>query len=108
MAKKEGRNKNRNDEANMPDGILLNATADTLVLAANPERMSLHFHNGDSVKGCWVKFQATGLDADKKGLFLDATGNLGSNWDMVPDNVYTGEICAIADSGSPMLYVVEY
>jgi hypothetical protein len=103
-----GRNRNTNDSSSMSDGIPLDATTTATVAAANPNRIALHVHNGDSVKGCWVKLQAANVDDDKKGVFLDVKGSFGSSWDMTLDNIYTGEVSAIADSGSAMLYVTEY
>ena len=58
----------------------------------------------------WIKLQPTGTDNDKKGIILSKrTDGIGDNsWESGDDNIYTGEICAIADSDSPKVYVTEY
>ena len=108
MAVTIGRNRNRNDEASVNDGITLNSTTSTVIAAANPDRIAFHVNNNFSDKACWVKLQPAATDNDKKGIFLNEKEKGRTDWSMTPDNVYTGEISAIADSGSPVVYITEY
>ena len=108
MAFKLGRNRNKNDTATVSAGITLNSTTSTVILAANPNRMSFDVNNNFSNQAAWVKMQAASTDNDKKGIFLNKKNAGISSWSMSPDNIYTGEISAIADSGSPTVYVTEY
>lgn len=103
-----GRNKNTNNIAVVSAGISLNSATSTVILAANPNRMSFDVNNNFSNQAAWIKLQAATTDNDKKGIFLNKKNAGVSSWQMVPDNIYTGEISAIADSGSPTIYVTEY
>lgn len=105
-----GRNRNSNDVADVKVGVELNSTTTTIIAAANPDRISFMVDNNSNIKEAWIKLQPASTDDDKKGIFLarrvDASGE--TKWRMDPDNIYTGEISAIADSGSPLVYVTEY
>lgn len=105
---KIGRNTNTNSTANVLAGIVLNATTSTTVLAANPNRIAFHINNDDATAGCWIKLQAASVDNDKKGIFLGKKAEPDGRWDMSPDNIYTGEVSAIAVSGTPSVYITEY
>ena len=110
MPLNKGRNTNTNDVATIPAGIVLNATTTVIIAAANPDRISFFVDNNSSVKQVWVKLQPASTDNDKKGIFLSARNDLGGStqWSMDTDNIYTGEISAIADSGNPIVYITEY
>jgi len=103
-----GRNTNRNDTASVPAGIILNATTSTVIAAANADRMFFHVDNNFSDKAVWIKLQAASVDNDDKGIFLNEKEKGVTKWEMPPDNIYTGEISAIADDGNPTVYVTEY
>ena len=103
-----GRNTNVSDTATVASGIVLNATTSTIIAAANPKRIFLHVDNNFSDKAVWIKLQAASVDDDDKGIFLNEKEKGITHWTMPPDNIYTGEISAIADDGSPTVYVTEY
>ena len=103
-----GRNININDTATVADGITLNATTSTVIAVANADRIFFHVDNNFSDKAVWIKLQAAGVDNDDKGIFLNEKEKGATKWEMPPDNIYTGEISAIADDGNPTIYVTEY
>lgn len=103
MTKKIGRNINTNDTATLSSAISLNATTSTIVISANARRIGLTISN-ESSKQIWLKFQTAATDDDKKGIVLFAR----SIYEMIPDNIYTGEISAIAESGTPEIFITEY
>ena len=103
-----GRNANVNDTATVADGITLNATTSTVIAAANADRIFFHVDNNFSDKAVWIKLQAASVDNDDKGIFLNEKEKGVTHWEMPPDNIYTGEISAIADDGNPTVYVTEY
>ncbi len=108
MVQKIGRNKNTNDEATVLAEVELNSSTDTVLLPANPNRIALHVNNNSSTRGVWIKLQPAGQDNDKKGIYLAERNRNPVPYNMTPDNIYTGEVCAIADSGSPSVYITEY
>lgn len=103
-----GRNRNTNEAANVNAGIVVNAVTSTKILDANPNRVALHINNNAGIRPCWIKLQDTDTDDIKKGIFLAASNKGISQWDMSPDNIYTGEICAMSDSGTEIIYATEY
>ena len=104
-----GGNRNVNDTASIPAGITLNATTSVKIADANEDRMFFRVDNDSNMNDVWVKLQAASVDDDQKGIFLQdfPTGTVTA-WEMPPDNIYTGEISAIADSGNPEVFVTEY
>ncbi len=105
-----GRNRNSNDSADVNSGVTLNSSTSVVIAAANPDRISFIVDNNSAQKESWIKLQPAATDDDKKGIFLARRSNASGNtsWSMDTDNIYTGEISAIADSGSPIVYVTEY
>ena len=97
------RNSNTNDESTLSGAIALNTSTSTTVVSANTDRINVTISN-PSQNLVWIKFQASGVDNDKKGITLFGR----SVFEMTPDNLYTGEISAIADTGTPDIYVTEY
>ena len=106
MGLTRGRNSNTNDVATITT-IVLNDSTSTTVAPPNVNRTFIHITNADAVKAAWVKLQPASVDNDKKGVFLAARGS-GPGLTMTPDNIYTGEISAIADQGSDTVYITEY
>ena len=104
-----GRNVNTNDEASVPAGFVLDAVTSVKIADANPNRVFFRVDNNFNNVGVWVKLQAASVDDDMKGIALQPLNIRGrTSWEMSPDNIYTGEICAIADSGTPTVFVTEY
>ncbi len=114
MAHKRESTRNTNDVATVSSGISLNSTTSTTVAVANFDRTYFTINIDGSSSTClFVKLQAASVDNDKKGIVLvrdlDEDGSyFRLFWEMPPDNIYTGEICAIATSGTPVVYVTEY
>ena len=106
-----GRNRNTNDTDAISDAITLNSLVSVKIAGANPNRTFIRIDSALSVRACWIKLQAASVDNDKKGILLNSQ-NPNSNqqiaWEMAFDNIYTGEICAIAESGAPSVHVTEY
>jgi len=104
MAKTIGKNMNVTDSATMSNSIALNTSTDVKIADVNADRIFFCVNNNGNNNGCWIKLQAQGVDSDHKGIYIGPKGN----FIMPADNIYTGEICAIADVGSPDVYVTEY
>lgn len=104
------RARNHNSVASISSAIILNGTTSTKIANANSERMYFYVTNNSSVNGVWIKLQAASGDNDKKGIYLAPAPAVGqcSFWEMPVDNIYTGEISAIAVADSPDVYVTEY
>lgn len=102
------RTKNTNDVANISGAILLDALTSVKIADANPDRIFFCVNNDDGVQAVFIKLQAASIDNIAKGIFL--TRKTGSHiaWQMPSDNIYTGEISAIAVAGTPSVFVTEY
>ena len=98
-----GRNINTHDTAVLSAAIALNSSTSTTVQASNDDRLFFSFSNADN-RDVWLKLQAATTDNDMKGIFVPRNGY----WEMPTDNTYTGEISAIAVSGTPDVYTTEY
>lgn len=108
MALKIGRNKNTNDEANVVDAIGLNSATSTTILPPNPNRIAVSINNDSENNGVWIKLEPASANNTKKGIWLPKRSEGPLQWNMLPDNVYTGEISAIAATGTPDVYITEY
>ena len=105
---KDGRNRNTRRVANVVDAIELNSATTTVLLPENLNRIALHVNNNSENKGVWVKLQPASVDDKQKGIWLAKKKEGLSHWDMTPDNIYTGEVSAIADDGKPDVFITEY
>lgn len=103
MTKTVGRNTNRNDTATLSSAIALNASTSTTVSVADDTRINFTISNNSS-QDVWLKFQAASVDNDKKGIFLFKR----TIYEMPTDNIYTGEISAIAENGTPNVFVTDF
>ena len=104
---KIGRTRNSNDTATKAT-IVLNSSTSTTIQAANTSRIFWSVNN-TSNKAVWIKFQAASIDDDQDGqIYLPGSGSLKSAYILEPDEKYTGEISAIAVSGTPSVTVGEY
>lgn len=88
------------------NAIELNSTTSTKILDAckkgNP-RLYYRVVNNSS-HDVWVKEQATNIDNDKKGILIPKKTTHTS----MAGNSYIGEICAIAVTDLPSVYVSQY
>ena len=96
--------KNVNDTAIMSDAISLNNSTSVKLADINEDRMFITIHNKHNTARVWLKLQAASIDDDKKGIIISPD----DGWTMPVDNIYIGEISAIAASDSPDVYVTEY
>jgi len=103
MAKTIRRMRNENDTADVSSTIVLNASTSTAISTSNTSRTYFIFNN-PSNQDVWLKLQAASVDNDKKGIFV----NRGGFWEMPTDNIYNGEISAIAVVSTPDVYYTEY
>lgn len=94
---------NRNSVATLSTAIALNITTSTKLIDSNSNRIFFCVTNTGNTDA-WLKLQAASIDNDKKGIPLPAR----SYWQMPSDNIYTGEISAIAIVDSPDIYYTEY
>lgn len=105
-----GRNRNTNDIATR-DTVTLNETTATTIAPANPDRIffSARLELG-STKGCWIRLQPASEDATgKHDIFITRSPQASLPFIMEVDNVYTGEISAILESGSNAdIMILEY
>ena len=108
MPKIIGANINVTDSATVKNIITLNATTSVIISSADKARIFFNVNNNDGTKGFWIKLQAASVDNIKKGIFIASKTGSKSYWEMPSNNIYTGEICAIADIDSPDAYVTEY
>ena len=107
MVRSVGRNANKNDTAEVVT-VALNSTTATVVSAANTDRLFFHVNNNSANFGFWVRLYPAATDNIKQGVYLSAKTGTPVSWEMALDNVYTGEISAIAATDSPVAYVTEY
>lgn len=106
MALFRQRNTNTNTLATLSDAISLNSSTSTKIVDScdgNGCRIFFGLTN-NSNSDIWLKLQAATTDNDKKGIFVPKK----SYWEMPPDNIYSGEISAIADFGTPDVYYTQY
>lgn len=104
MPIKINRPRNTNDGATLSGATGLNTSTSVKISDANISRIFFCVNNDNAVNGVWIKLQAAAVDDLKKGIFIGAR----SSWQMPVDNIYTGEISAIAEVDSPEVYVTEY
>jgi len=108
MTLKRGRTFNTNDEATVT-AIVLNDTTSTMISSANVNRVFFHVNNGvEPDKACWIKLHAASVDNLKHGITIHEGQKGTGHWEMPADNIYTGEISAIADATPCTVYVTEY
>lgn len=114
MGRMTGRNKNTNDVASVAE-VTINSVTATTIAIENPDRL---FFEADIESGnvdviVYLRLYAASVDNTKKGIVLTRKvssndGFFRVNWSMPPDNIYTGEISAISETGTFNLYVTEY
>ena len=100
--RKQGANINRNDDALLSGLIELNDSTPTTVQVAVPNRVFWGISNPKGF-GIYLKMQAASVDNLKNGIYIPAN----SYWEM-PGEKYTGEISAIAESGTPEVFTTQY
>jgi len=110
MSQTIGRNINRNETATQAT-IELNSSTATKIADANLFRtvLEIYIDPGAGNNMIFIKTQAAGVDNLKQGPWLGKDGVIYENfWKMATDNIYTGEVSAISNSGTPTVFVTEY
>ena len=110
-----GRNINRADTNMICTSVNLNSSTAVKLADANPNRIffNVNINGNASDTSIFIKLQAASVDNDKCGIWigrrLDEDGSYFKvDWEMPSDNIYTGEISAIMQSGNYTVYVTEY
>ena len=95
------RTKNTNDTATVT-AIVLNSSTSILIAAVNPDRVFFHVNNGvEPDKACWIKLHAAGVDNTKHGIVVHEGQKGTGDWEMPPDNIYTGDPGAKITGAAP-------
>lgn len=114
MALIRGRNINSNDVATVTSYTLDSVTA-TTISVANSSRIyfSVCLDSGVTDEDVAIRLYPAAADNIAKGEFLTRRNssndsNFRPSWSMPSDNIYTGEISAITNSGTMTVHVTEY
>lgn len=99
---------NTKAEALIAAPVTVTNAASVKIADANPDRMFFCVHTDGDNKAVWVKLQPATVDNDKKGIWVEAKIGALNFWQMIPDNIYTGEISAIANGGDVNVFITEY
>ncbi len=103
MTKLIGRNRNLNTEAQTTE-FTLSDTTSTIISLANDKRIYFRVDNASTGRIVYVKLQAANVDNDKRGVRIKEI----DIFEMTGDNIYTGEISAIAEMDEPIIFVTEF
>ena len=96
------------ETASMSGPIVVTSAASVKIADANPTRSFFFVHIDGSEPGAWVKLQPATTDDDKKGIWIEGKVGKRDFWHMDGDNIYTGEISAIAQTADVNIYVTEF
>ena len=99
--KKRGANRNTTDKATFIGDVVLNTITAVTIIAVNEDRTALVVSNPTN-RDIWLQFEDDLLVFSNTILLLR-----GETYTM-PDNIYNGEIKAIALLGTPTVTIVEY
>lgn len=93
----------RSSNSSVISSIVLNNTTAVKISDANVDRTFFVVSN-NSGQDIWIKLQAAAINNNKNGMFLFRR----TIYEMPIENVYKGEISAIADNGDPTIFITEY
>ena len=102
-----GRNLNTTDTA-VSDIIGLSNTVAVTIQAANNDRIFFHVNNDNASHAFWLRLYPAAQDNIKQGIYISSKAGTTTSWEMPSDQIYRGEISAIAVTDSPDAYVTEY
>jgi len=91
------------ETSNMTGPISLSTNSAIMISSFNSNRSYFSVFNDTTGIGVWVILSPSSGVADKKGIFISGK----KSWEMPTDNIYIGEIWAIADADNPNLYITE-
>lgn len=103
MARDIGNRRSTSTSATIDSGTSLNSSTSVKIRDSGTDFLYWSITN-DSKKDVWLKLQAASVDNTKKGILLPKN----SMWEMPENILYTGEICAMTDSGSATVYTTEF
>ncbi len=107
MSHQTGRNANTSTEA-VTASVTLNTTTAVTIATVNEDRIHFEVNNNGSALGFWVRLYPAAQDDLKHGIWITPKTGSRPFWEMPNDNIYTGEISAIAEMDSPTAYTTEY
>jgi len=90
------------DDISTVVSIAINAITATTIFPAREDRIKVTIMNATD-HGVWIREKAASVDNNKDGYFLPRYSAIND----IPDNTYTGEISAIAETGTPTIEGVE-
>lgn len=96
------RSDSTSDTATISSAISVDSTTSTTLLSANEDRVYIAISATDT--NIWIKLQAASVDNDKKGIFIPKN----FTYELFPKAIYTGEISAIGDTATAMVYTTEF
>ena len=99
---------NTNDEAKIGSAITITSGVSVKIADANLNRIAFSVHTDGDNQAVWIKLQPASIDNDKKGIWVEAKIGALNFWTMPSDNIYTGEISAIANGGNVNVFTTEY
>ena len=98
---------NTNDVA-VVTSVALNSSTAVTILAADVQRLFFEINNNDGTKDFWIRFYPAATDNIKHGIFITSKTGSRTTFQMKRDNMYTGEISAIAVTDSPTAYITSF
>lgn len=94
--------------SSISDALPVTSMTSIKIADANPLRKFFSVCTDGDNQAVWVKLQAASIDDDKKGIWIEAKIGALNFWQMPTDNIYVGEISAIANSANVNLFTTEY
>lgn len=85
-------------------GVDLNSSSFTTIVPTNLNRAFLEISNPNATTGVFVNLKAAANGVDEEGIYIAPLGT----WRMSERTIFTGEVSAIAVSGTPKVTVTEY
>lgn len=98
----------KSDTAFLSPAIAIAGNASVKIADANPNRKFFSVCTDGDNQAVWIKLQPASVDDVKKGIWIEAKIGAINYWEMLTDNIYTGEISAISNGGNVNVYVTEY
>ena len=98
----------KSDTAYISNAIAVTGNSSVKIADANIDRKFFSVCTDGDNQAVWIKLQPASDDNDKKGIWIEAKIGAINYWEMLTDNIYTGEISAISNGGNVNVYVTEY
>lgn len=98
----------KSDTAFLSNAIAIGGNSSVKIADANANRKFFSVCTDGDNQAVWIKLQPASTDDVKKGIWIEAKIGAINYWEMLTDNIYTGEISAISNGGNVNVYVTEY